>query len=230
MRYEKKSIREGVSKYLKDHQHTRGIIVSESRNFIYMKPAKTAGTTILRKIFESKIPDIIHQKDNPKKFQKWMCTLSDDKLKNYFVFSVTRNPWDRVVSICSHFNIKVKNFVKNFDNIRQNNEDIKNHSIPVNRYTHVNGKRFADFICRFETLQSDMNVIMDKIGLQRVKLPVTNKSSRGEYQNYFSDSLAKETSRIYSKDIHHFGYMFGRDKREYGIIERMTGKISKVIK
>lgn len=105
-----KKQKNGLTKYFQNHPHQRGIIVSPKKKFIYMKPAKTAGTSILRGILEVHFQDIIHKKDHPKKFLRWLKNLSDEKLDGYFIFSVCRNPWDRVVSIAHYFDISLAVF------------------------------------------------------------------------------------------------------------------------
>ena len=202
-----KESRVGLSNYLSNHQHVSGIIACPERKFIYMKSTKTAGTSILRGILENKIEGIIHQKDHPQQFQEWITSITDEDLKNYFIFSVVRNPWDRVVSIASYFNIPLNKFLKNFDLICEDNR-IKIHSLPLHLYTHFNDHQFADMLCRFEVLQTDMNLVFDKIGLRRVRLPNLNPSYHQYYANYYNPEEIELVYNLYQKDISYYGYIF----------------------
>jgi hypothetical protein len=172
-----------------------------------MKATKTAGTSILRGLLEKEIPGIIHQKDHPDRFSDWLDYVSDDLLQEYFIFSIIRNPWDRVVSIASYFDLSLGDFLSNFNHYNQE-ESIRIHSLPLNLYTHQNGIRFADMICRFESLQSDINLVLDRIGLERQKLPFLNRSDHQHYSTYYSSEDIKKVADIYRDDILLFGYMF----------------------
>ncbi len=197
----------GLKGFLANHPHTRGIIVCPERRFIYMKATKTAGTSILRGLLEKEIPGIIHQKDHPDRFGDWLENISDDLLQEYFIFSIVRNPWDRVVSIASYFDVPLVDFLSNFKQYCQE-DSIRIHSLPLNLYTHQNGLRFADMICRFESLQPDINLVLDKISLERQNIPFLNRSDHQHYSMYYSPEDIKKVAEIYRDDIRLFGYMF----------------------
>lgn len=197
----------GLKDFLTHHPHTRGIIVCPDKKFIYMKATKTAGTSILRGLLEKEIPGIIHQKDHPDRFGNWLEGISDDLLQEYFIFSIIRNPWDRVVSIASYFDLPLGDFLSNFKDYCQD-DSIRIHSLPLNLYTHQNGIRFADMICRFESLQPDINLVLDRIGLERQKLPFLNRSDHQHYSTYYSPEDIEKVADFYQDDILLFGYMF----------------------
>jgi len=89
--YKLKSDKTGLTTFFKNHPHKEGIIVSEQKKFIYMKPTKTAGTSILRHFLEKEIKDIFHLKDHPKEFLFWLNAITDKELEEYFIFAVVRN-------------------------------------------------------------------------------------------------------------------------------------------
>ncbi len=202
-----KQTKKGLSKYLSTFPHLGGIVVCPERKFIYMKPTKTAGTSILRNLLEKQVPNIIHYKDHAGEFNEWLSYINDDLLEEYFIFSVVRNPWDRFVSISSYFKIPFHDFLHNFE-MYQKREEILTHSLPLHLYTHINGDRFVDVICRMETLQDDMNLVMDKIGLRRQKLPHVNRSKHKQYTRLYSDEDKDLVAKLYAMDIDIFGYRF----------------------
>ncbi len=210
--YHEKVNREGLQSFLSTHPHTRGIIVCPERKFIYMKATKTAGTSILRGVLEKQIPGIFHKKDHPEIFQKWMDTVSDQELEKYFIFTIIRNPWDRAVSIARYFNLSLKDFLHNYES-HISNPAIRIHSLPLYLYTHYQEQRFCDLICRFESLQADMNLVFDRIGLPRQQLPFLNSSDRGQYVEYYGQNEIAQVSKIYARDIQYFGYMFDHSSR-----------------
>jgi len=202
-----KESRTGLTKYLSNHQHTRGIIVCPERKFIYMKATKTAGTSILRGILENQIEGIIHQKDHPGQFHNWLSDITDDLLEDYFIFSIVRNPWDRVVSIASYFNIPLKEFLLDFDKYCEDRW-IRIHSLPLHIYTHFNDHQFADMICRFEALQDDMKLVFDRINIPRIPIPYINPTDHQHYSRYYGKKEIDLVQGIYQKDISYYGYKF----------------------
>ena len=219
------SRRSGLAAYLRSHEHVGGIIVCEKPKFIYMKPAKTAGTSILRVGLEKRVPGIFHHKDHSEQFRRWLNQISDEELDEYFIFSVVRNPWDRLVSIAAHFQIPLSEFVNNFSEYLQDYK-MRMHSLPLSIYTHFDGKQFADFYCRFECLQADMNLVFDRLGLKREKLGFVNQSKHDHYSLYYTDTEKKLVESFYQKDIEYFGYMFEpKIFRSKNVVSRITHKL-----
>jgi len=205
------SNKEGLSQYLAGHEHTGGIIVSIAKKMIYMKPTKTAGTSILRNCLEKKIEGIIHGKDHPVEFDKWLKNITDEQLEDYFIFSVVRNPYDRLVSIASYFKIPFADFAADIEKYRQE-QNVKIHSLPLHLYTHAHGRPFVDYICRFECLQFDFNIVCDHLGIERMPLPHVNKSKHRHYTTYYNQAARRTVENIYKKDLQYFGYSFEERK------------------
>ena len=202
--------RSGLTHYLRNHPHPRGIIVSPERKFIYMKATKTAGTSILRGVLEPNIPGVFHQKDHPQEFQNWLAGINDEALREYYIFAIVRNPWDRVVSIATYFDIPLKEFLRDFEGYCED-ERIRIHALPLHWYTHKDGEPYADSICRFESLQPDMNLVFDQIDLPRTKLPFLNPSDHKHYSTYYRQEEINLVEELYKEDITYHGYMFEED-------------------
>lgn len=67
------------------------------------------------------------------------------------------------------------------------------------------------FIGRFENLQEDCNKVFDKIGVDRIKLPLKNKSNiaRYTYKDFFTNDLKDFFIENYKDEFEVFGYEKG---------------------
>lgn len=208
------SNRQGLADYLRQFEHLGGIIVSERRKFIYMKPAKTAGTSILRNGLELRPElELFHNRKNRGKFMEWLGKISDEELEDYYIFSVVRNPWDRMVSLATYFGIPFARFVENFEEYLDD-ENLRLHSLPISLYTHIADQPYVDFVCRIECLQADMNLVFDEIGLERERLVLSNQSKHRHYSHCYRTVDIKKVEEIYRSDINSFGYMFEKAIKE----------------
>lgn len=225
------SKKKGLADYLRLNKDI-GIAFSKKSKFIYMKPAKTAGTSILRYFLEKEFKDMKNYKTNSIEMDNWLKEISDSELENYFIFTVTRNPWDRFVSISSYLKYDFDDFCNNFNTYTKDYK-IRKHTLPISNYTHNKNIQFADFICRFETLQSDMNLVMDMIKIPRRKLPFTNISQHESYGSYYNSKNINLVRDLYFDDIKNFGYEFEdqkKSKKEYFFLNLKRKVFYKVLK
>ena len=82
----------------------RDVNVSRRHKFIYMKPAKTAGTSIYRHWLKGlNAKDIFNRKDDPLEYMDWWKNTSNETMMTeYFKFVFVRNPFERLVSAYTH--------------------------------------------------------------------------------------------------------------------------------
>ena len=144
----------------------------------------------------------------------------------YFKFSFVRNPYEREISDWkflrgkSHKRWRSKTFLKylnregNFERILSNSNDKStrtDHTYPQYDFIYDdNGKCLVDFIGKTENLQEDFNIICDKIGIPRQKLPHEKKGDYKHYTEYYDDETREIVAEKYAKDIEYFGYKFGK--------------------
>lgn len=142
----------------------------------------------------------------------------------YFKFSIVRNPWDQMQSLYQlRSQTENKSFLQRF--IRQEPIDqktafknwLKNQKYKdllgiVPQYTLFNGEKcLVDFICRYEQLQSDFDLVCDKIGIKNKTLPKTNSSKFQKQENLFDDESVEIVQNIFSDDIKRFEYSFNKE-------------------
>jgi chondroitin 4-sulfotransferase 11 len=195
-------VAESRSKNPPEKNFQNAIISCESRNFLYMKIAKVAGTSILRNVLEKEINDVIHKKDHKMEFDIWYENITKERLDRYFSFTFVRNPWDKIVSLYHHF--KVKESFKQFvlDGKSKYKRSMIAHSLPQYHYIEFTP---LDFVGRYENLEEDWKFVANKIGVCN-KLPHINKSNHKHYTEYYDDETIEVIRNEYKKDIELLGY------------------------
>jgi chondroitin 4-sulfotransferase 11 len=185
--------------------------VQNPDNFIFIHINKTGGSSIEKALnlpFEhktalEKIEEIGHQ--------QW---------ESKFTFSVIRNPWDKVVS---HYHYRVQTNqtglgaktigFKEWVKLSYGNKDPFYYDQPrmfmpqFDWLADEGGRVLVGFICRFENLDDDFNVVCSKIG-RRANLPHLKASQRGNYRDYYNEETIEIVARWFCKDIESFGYTF----------------------
>ena len=199
---------QGLADYLRNHEHPGGIIVHPATRTIYMKPCKTAGTAILRKTLQPRVPGFVLKKDTPQEFSAWLNALTDDDLADYFIFSVIRNPWDRLSSNATYFGQSLADLVENFDRYRTQDPVLREHVLPLTNYTHLDGKPFCDLIVRFENLEQELQPVFARFGLSVDQMERANASQKSHYSAHYDDKLIAWVGERYRSDIESFGYEF----------------------
>lgn len=95
------------------------LCVCTEKRFILMKPGKTAGSSVFRGGFQeqAKLNFIYKTSD----LNKWFLKINDDYLKQFYIVSLLRNPYERFISCSSFFNINFDSFCKIYELDYDNN-------------------------------------------------------------------------------------------------------------
>ena len=145
---------------------------------------------------------------------------------DYFVFSFVRNPFDRLASCYEskfHRDAAIKkpylaykyyllgilskdlgfeHFIKTIYRIPERLAEKHFRSQHSSLYRH--GKCVADFVGKFENLETDYEPIRQKYGFAPLKH--YNKTDKGNWMDYYTPKTAKMVYRKYRKDFETFGY------------------------
>jgi len=191
-------------------------MIDHDKKFIFVHIPKTGGSSI-EAIFH---PSIITENDICKDIKGKHNTLSNI-IKNesldvldYFKFSFVRNPWAKILS---HYLFFIKggfdhrnSFVDFVDYYcgRDHQGWKRNDFLPQSDFLKFDGKINMDFIGRFENLKFDFYSILDKVGLKKMNLSHTNKTSHGHYESYYNSRIKKVVEKKYQEDIDEFKYTF----------------------
>ena len=147
---------------------------------------------------------------------KCVSCYSKEYRDSCFVFSFTRNPYDRLLSAHKYLtkglgnssDVKFgktlssdfKHFVKN-----QLNDNINwLHFKPMVYWLNDD----IDFIGTMENYKNDFKIVCDKTGIPQQEPPHTNKSEHKHYTKYYDDETREIVAKKYARDIEYFGYEF----------------------
>lgn len=124
---------------------------------------------------------------------------------SYFKFCVVRNPFDRVISV---FYYELR---KGGPSLELNDYILKLDPKRLSAWKHytIGGVPAMNLICRYETLQTDLDIMSEKVGIPTLELPRTKTNFRMDHQHYSKVINAEARARIEevcSAEIDHFGY------------------------
>lgn len=154
-------------------------------------------------------------------------SLPPEVWSSYFKFSITRNPWDRALSYFFWDRRQdasltppkrlIHNLGVPFDDFtpvkRKFGEFIKGGTLENNdRFYVADGKLCVDFVIRYEHLTEDADLVCDRIGVSRVRLPRLKagiRKGKRHYAEYYDDETRGIVAELHRNDIHLFDYQFG---------------------
>lgn len=200
--------------------YNKKYLITKSKSYVYFRVPKCATRTILYYLHQHTQIEFgfprytkLNTGRNIRYDKSW-----DDLLK----FAFVRNPWERLVSayidkIQGNSLLRgsqLKNYKKKYNTFNKMVQFIKSAKLEelnehFNSQTNLLPLNKLDFIGRFENLQEDFDIVCDKIGLPRKKLPHENQSKHKHYTEYYDDETRQIVAEKYAKDIEFFGYEFG---------------------
>lgn len=182
-------------------------MISRSQKFLFIQIPKTATVSVFT---------VLQQYMNKDVFGKFrhltyqQASKDYPESKNYFKFSFVRNPWDRLLSSYLYARAIKK---RTGERSIPLDTTLKNYLLKspnrFSQYSFVDGFDKNSFIGRFENLQSDFDIVCDKIGIPRIKLERINKTKHTHYTDYYNNETRDIVSQLCAKDIEYFGYKFG---------------------
>lgn len=214
------------------------MILSRGRSYLFLHIPKTGGTSMALALENRAMKDDIMLGDTPKARKRrrrlsgqkargrlWKhSTLADldglisrEDIDGLFLFTLVRNPWDRMVSYYhwlrdQGFDHPAVARAKALSFSDFLHDPAVAASIRANPYGHyvtdAQGiERAATFI-RLEALERDCAPLWQHLGF-RLDLPQTNISERNrDYRAYYGDDDARAVAELCAEDIARFGYSF----------------------
>jgi len=193
---------------------------------IFIHIPKCAGSSI-----KEMLQDLNEASDIHSKLKDDIKILKNKEIdiKRYFIFTVLRNPWDRMVSYYFFYrdivkrNEKIANKAKKFDfkdwvSYIYDNPKIFNfiHDNCLD-YLTCEDKVIVDYIINFHNFSEDID---DLKNILHLKLPTlhVNSSKHDFYKDYYSEKEIEIISKIYKRDIDYFNFDFEKTTQMSKII------------
>lgn len=148
-----------------------------------------------------------------------------------FSFAFVRNPWDRFVSAFHYLkrdplSVDDKSWAEevlgeydDFDAFLDRFMTSTRFRGQVMMWRHFSpqwwflsdaaGKTAVDHICRFESFDSEIDRVAEKIGLSAQRVHA-NKVSRAHYSSFYTPGAIDFVARVYKQDVERFDYSFDR--------------------
>jgi chondroitin 4-sulfotransferase 11 len=186
-------------------------MICHEHKFIHVHIHRTGGTSIERRFG--------HKSYDHRGINKYIEEYGKEVWDNYFTFAFTRNPWDRILGTYQwnrqiaraplrerygFDSMSFRDFVFRYKKLYKNNPQANSHC----KWLVENNKPIVDYIGRFENYQSDYDIICDRIGIPRHRLPHVNKTDHKHYTEYYDDETKQVVADLYPDDIEYFEYSF----------------------
>jgi Sulfotransferase family len=215
------------------------MIISRGRRYIFVHIPKTGGTALALALEARAKKDDILIGDTPNARQRrgrlkglqtagrlWKhSTLADvaglvsgAEMREYFVLTLVRNPWDRMVSYYhwlgqqgfEHPAVSLAKTLNFSEFLAHEHTQTSIRAAPYGHYVRdPDGVEQCRLFARIEHLAADLRPFEEHLGFEIGPLERVNPSPReADYRGYYTSADADLVARICDLDIKRFGYAF----------------------
>lgn len=201
-------------------------VVCDKHKLIFLHIPKTGGRSVVEILLNNQGH---HLRDDNNDLTPLLLSnlkhnsiLTKQKLKNYHVFTVVRNPYDRFVSSYNwHFKTKVKNgqdygdcYYKNYLTFKEalTKENSYKHEIPgfywhtnITMTKHLNNLNYIDTIIKFENYENELTEFLKIKNLKFNQIPHKHISNKNKV-DYWDKRNEEIFYKKFKKDFNNFNY------------------------
>lgn len=188
---------------------------------IFIHIPKCGGSSIKKILSDINDKEKIHSK-----LQDDFNKIKEKNLdfKKYFVFSMLRNPWDRVVSYYYFYKDiikteeKVSLYAKKYDFndwlkiIYENKNDYYFIHENYLDYLTINGEIYIDYLMNFYNFEEDCNYLKKILKIKSENFHV-NQTKHEYYREYYFSKEIEIVGEIYKKDIEFFNFDYENNSK-----------------
>lgn len=190
-----------IGRYLLDRN--ADVWISEDRKVVYVRNPRAASLSVIRRL-KALCPDL--ERGDTRRMVRWLGSVSDKAMSNFWVFTMARNTWDRVVSAYSYLkeagiiDIEFKDFIGMLCNGELGEDEML--LLKDQRDCFMkDGRVFADYVGRMDHMGLACRRVKDRCGFWEGGLAVSNKTKHGPFQEYYDEELARIVFEYYKDDI-----------------------------
>ena len=131
--------------------------------------------------------------------------------REYFKFTIVRNPWERLVS--EYFWQNLQDSISFPEFVSRAARIVKNRIKLKGAYCHFRPQfeflsNDLDRVLRFENFTNEVKMILQLIGSDIHEVPHFGKTKHAQYSNFYDAEMINAVAEIYRVDIERFGYVF----------------------
>lgn len=207
------------------------MLISDSHRFLFVHVQKTGGSTIDNNLTAS-LGDVRRIKEAHRHAPLERVLQLEPGLTDYWVAGFVRNPWSRMLSwwrMVDRFRDGAERGVERYlDHLSRNRfvaEIIEKHPSfeafvldateeyprlrkPQVEFMVAEGRE-ADFVGRQESLEADLQVIYEHLGLEWVELQSVNiDPGRPDYHDVYTPATRDRVAELFAADLAAYGYDF----------------------
>ena len=205
--------------HIKNNRFVTTHVFTEDK-FIYMRPGRSASTTIMRTI-GGRNEEVSRPYYRKSGWSLWLENTTDEEILNdYFIFTFVRNPYTRLVSAWKALSRKgsgyadpnFKRFVMEEDDgclINSDGEFGNDHYYPFCNYIEFStGEPFVHFIGKVENIEEDWNKVKGDLKRNNTTINFVKTATNNDYKNYYDNEIIDRFNKLYKRDLELLDYEF----------------------